>query len=52
MSSYLQIALKHHIYGLPIDLVEEILLLPEITPIPDSPSDIIGIANLRGKALP
>ncbi|MFN3928000.1 MAG: chemotaxis protein CheW, partial [Pseudanabaenaceae cyanobacterium] len=25
---------------------------PEITPIPDSPSDIIGIANLRGKALP
>ncbi|GBF80768.1 chemotaxis protein CheW [Aphanothece sacrum] len=39
-------------YGIEASLVKEIFLLPEITPMAETPVDIVGILNLRGKIVP
>jgi purine-binding chemotaxis protein CheW len=36
-------------FGVPIELVLEIVRVPEITSVPDSPDYIEGVINLRGK---
>ena len=36
-------------FGVPIDLVHEIVRVPEITSVPDSPDFVEGVINLRGK---
>lgn len=38
-------------FGVPISLVHEIVRLPEITGVPDSPDYIEGVINLRGKII-
>jgi purine-binding chemotaxis protein CheW len=51
---------EHHIvgfrvgrenFGVPIGLVHEIVRVPEITSVPESPSYVEGIINLRGKII-
>jgi len=39
-------------FGLAINSIQQIVRLPEITPIPRSPEYISGICNLRGNVLP
>jgi len=39
-------------YSVDIDLVEEIIRIPEITVIPDVPDYIKGVISLRGKVIP
>lgn len=36
-------------FGVPINLVHEIVRVPDITAVPDSPEYIEGVINLRGK---
>jgi purine-binding chemotaxis protein CheW len=36
-------------FGVPISLVHEIVRVPEITAVPDSPGYVEGVINLRGK---
>ena len=36
-------------FGVPIGLVHEIVRVPEITNVPDSPGYVEGVINLRGK---
>lgn len=36
-------------YGVPISLIHEIVRVPEITSVPDSPGHVQGVINLRGK---
>jgi purine-binding chemotaxis protein CheW len=36
-------------FGVPISLVHEIVRVPEITAVPDSPNYVEGVINLRGK---
>ena len=36
-------------FGVPIALVHEIVRVPEITAVPDSPDYVEGVINLRGK---
>lgn len=36
-------------FGVPIGLVHEIVRVPEITAVPDSPGYVEGVINLRGK---
>ncbi|HUS19581.1 MAG TPA: chemotaxis protein CheW [Terriglobales bacterium] len=36
-------------FGVPIDMVHEIVRVPDITAVPDSPEYIEGVINLRGK---
>ena len=38
-------------FGVPIGLVHEIVRVPEITAVPESPSYVEGIINLRGKII-
>jgi len=39
-------------FGVEINRVKEIVRLPDITPIPQSPDYVAGICNLRGNVLP
>jgi purine-binding chemotaxis protein CheW len=39
-------------YGIEAALVQEILPLPELTPLPEASDDIIGLLNLRGQLVP
>ena len=39
-------------FGVPIGLVHEIVRIPEITAVPDSPACVEGVINLRGKIVP
>ncbi len=39
-------------YGVPISQVREILRVSGITPVPNSPSYMEGVINLRGRVLP
>lgn len=39
------------IFGVPINLVHEIVRVPEITVVPDAPECIEGVINLRGKII-
>lgn len=39
-------------FGVDILMVQEIIRLPVITPIPNAPSSIQGMINLRGKIIP
>jgi len=52
MNSYLRLKLQGQVFALPLSVVEEILLLPELTCIPDAPMDVLGVVNWRGKTLP
>ncbi|MEM9538133.1 MAG: chemotaxis protein CheW, partial [Cyanobacteria bacterium P01_E01_bin.42] len=52
MQTYLTFNLGHSTYGIETEAVEEIFFLPEITPILDSPREIVGLINLRGEILP
>jgi len=36
-------------FGVPIDMVHEIVRVPDITSVPDAPEYIEGVINLRGK---
>lgn len=38
-------------FGVPIALVHEIVRMPEITAVPDSPDYVEGVINLRGKII-
>jgi len=39
-------------YGIDISKVQEIIRLPEITKLPNTPDNVLGIANLRGSIIP
>lgn len=49
---YLTFILNREEYGLEILKVREIIGLMDITPVPQTPSFIKGIINLRGKVIP
>ncbi|MEG3438419.1 chemotaxis protein CheW [Pannus brasiliensis CCIBt3594] len=52
MNYYLTFTHNNLHYGVPATAVQEVFLLPEITPIPEAPADIIGTINVRGKIVP
>lgn len=39
-------------FGVPIAVIHEIVRVPEITAVPDSPNFVEGVINLRGKIVP
>jgi purine-binding chemotaxis protein CheW len=44
--------LEREEYGLPVRLVQEIIRVTEITPVPRAPDFIKGVINLRGRIIP
>jgi len=39
-------------YGVPIEMVQEIIRAAGITPVPGAPSQVRGVINLRGRIIP
>lgn len=49
---YLTFVLGHESYGISVLKVREIIRLMDITPVPQMPSCVKGVINLRGKVVP
>ena len=49
---YVTFYLGRELYGVPVLKVREIIRILEITPVPNTPSFIKGVANLRGRVIP
>src|ERR1044071_3364761 len=50
-SILLTFALEPSIYAVPIHDVQEVVPLPELTPLADAPPFVAGIFNLRGRVV-
>lgn len=50
--SLLTFTINNLLYGIETQFVIEIFSLPELSPTPDAPDDIVGVVNLRGDILP
>lgn len=48
---YLAFTLGVENYAMPLLAVKEVIAMPEITPIPQSPAHFLGIMNLRGQII-
>ena len=49
---YLTFNLMEEFYGISVDWILQIIAIPDITPIPQTPHFVKGIINLRGKIIP
>lgn len=49
---YLSFQLGREEYAIQVLRVREIVKLQHITPVPDTPADVRGVINLRGKVIP
>ena len=50
-SRYLCFSLGMEEYAIPLLTVKEVIAMPEITPVPQTPSYFLGIMNLRGQVI-
>lgn len=48
---YLAFSLNDEEYAIPLLQVKEVIAMPEITPVPYTPSHFLGIMNLRGQVI-
>lgn len=48
---YLSFSLGGEDYAIPLLSVKEVIALPEVTPMPFTPSHFLGIMNLRGQVI-
>jgi len=48
---FLGFSLGEEEYGIPLLKVREVIGVPEITPVPQSPKHFLGIMNLRGQVI-
>lgn len=44
--------LEGYRYGMPLEMVERVAPVVEVTPIPDAPDAVMGIINVRGQVIP
>jgi len=51
LNRFIEFSLGSENYAIPLLLVREVVSIPEITPIPKSPSHFLGIMNLRGEII-
>jgi purine-binding chemotaxis protein CheW len=51
MTRYLTFALAEEKFAMPLLNVKEVIAVPEITPIPQTPPYFLGIMNLRGQII-
>lgn len=48
---YLRVSLGEEEYAIPLLRVREVIAVPEVTPIPQTPSYFLGVINLRGQVI-
>jgi len=51
-AGYVSFELAHERYAFPIDRVHEIIRMPAVVRVPLGPPSLVGLAKLRGRALP
>src|SRR6188508_478975 len=51
-NSYLTFALGDEKFAIPVDHVQEVVEFSQVTKVPNAPSYMLGIINLRGRVLP
>lgn len=49
--SYLRFSLHNESYALPLLSVKEVIAVPEVTSLPNTPKHFLGIMNLRGQII-
>lgn len=49
--SFLRFSLHEECFAIPLLDVKEVIALPEVTPIPNTPKYFLGIMNLRGQII-
>lgn len=49
---FLTFRVDQHLYALPAEEVSEVIRVPSVARIPQSPKGLLGVANLRGAVLP
>jgi purine-binding chemotaxis protein CheW len=49
---YLTFRVDQRLYALPADEISEVIRLPAVARVPQSPKSLLGVANLRGSVLP
>jgi len=49
---YLTLKLKEEFYGIKVSAILQIIAIPQITPIPNTPDFVKGVINLRGRIIP
>lgn len=51
LQQYCTFFIKNIHFGIDIKQVQEVIMTPEITPVPLAPNDICGLINLRGQIM-
>ena len=51
MKRFLEFSLANEKYAIPLLAVKEVIAVPDVTPIPFSPTHFLGIMNLRGQVI-
>ncbi len=51
-SSWVIFRLQQQFFGLPVSITHEMLVVPEVTPVPKAPPYVRGMINLRGRVMP
>lgn len=51
LQRYLSFSLGTEDYAIPLLRVKEVVAMPEVTPVPQTPTHFLGIMNLRGQVL-
>jgi len=46
------VKIDHHLFALPGELMRQLILLPEVTAVPELPAYVRGVINVRGQVLP
>jgi purine-binding chemotaxis protein CheW len=49
---FLTFRVDQHLYALPAEEIAEVIRVPSVARIPQSPKGLLGVANLRGSVLP
>jgi chemotaxis signal transduction protein len=52
MGAYVRFRVAAETYALPAEHIAEAAHLGRVTPVPGSPSEVLGVLNLRGQILP
>jgi purine-binding chemotaxis protein CheW len=50
-SRYLNFSLGGEDYAIPLSTVREVIAMPKVTPIPDTPAHFLGMMDLRGQVI-
>jgi purine-binding chemotaxis protein CheW len=52
MSTYVRLRVASEVYAMPVEHVAEVAALGDLTPVPGSPPELLGVRNMRGRILP